>query len=234
MLTARETLEYLLKNKKSLIRLGDGETAIYTGSDIYFQKYDSKLANILKIILKEYKHNEVKYLLAFPNSYLSKSVRELKYLNKLSIWNNARYVFYKYFNKNKIYGEAMVFFWDTPLKNDEISLLWRDCRNIILIHSNKNYFDDFKTKFHDKHLFFIQIPKKDAFSVFNKLITKIIEMNKSSNFIDDTKILVSAGPTAKAIIYKLSNMGFICYDMGHYFDYKFYNKLRAKKGLLTQ
>ena len=49
-------------------------------------------------------------------------------------------------------------------------------------------------------------------------------LQPKSNF----KVLISAGPTAKVLVYRLATEGLICYDMGQYFKWKFYDKSNFK------
>lgn len=48
----RETVDRLVETKQSIARFGDGEIAIIKGKSIPFQKYDRRLAERLKSILK--------------------------------------------------------------------------------------------------------------------------------------------------------------------------------------
>ena len=51
-MTIDESIEYLIKNKCSLSRFGDGEMKLILGNRISFQKYDSKLSKRLKEVLQ--------------------------------------------------------------------------------------------------------------------------------------------------------------------------------------
>lgn len=225
-LNSRETLNFLSSNKKSIIRWGDGESFILLGGDIYFQKYDNKLHSYLIKIVKDYYKSDCPYLLAIPNIYLRKSLKELNAIGKGGVWKNTRYVYKRFFCKSKIYGEALLFRMNYSLSNKEISKLWDEAENIIFIHPDEKVFKDFKTRYSNCNIFFIKIPSKNAFSeyenILNEVKNKIFNNNLNTN---NLRILLSAGPTARTLVYDLSKMGFICYDLGNYFLNKFYNKL---------
>lgn len=53
-LSSKETVDYILKERKSFIRYGDGEFDIMEGKAIRYQKFDKKLAAQLEKIVKEY------------------------------------------------------------------------------------------------------------------------------------------------------------------------------------
>lgn len=58
ILSTEESINYLIDNKCSLARYGDGELNIIMGGNIHFQDYNEELANRLKLILTE-KQNHI-------------------------------------------------------------------------------------------------------------------------------------------------------------------------------
>ncbi|WP_373838613.1 GT-D fold domain-containing glycosyltransferase [Methanospirillum sp.] len=225
---AMQTINHLKNNKQSLIRWGDGETQILIGRSIKFQKRNNELQKYLYLILDEHSKENAPYLLAMPNYFLKKSKKQLVENEKYYIWRDTRYLFSQYSKKNQIYGDAFVFRPLSKLTNKDIEPLWLG-KNVILVCSKKKYFDDFKERYHDQKIFNILIPESNAFEVFEEIVLKIKKiyfrncLNK-----DDTRVLIAAGPAAKAIIYVLSKESIICYDMGHYFEWIFYNRTNFK------
>ncbi len=219
-----ETIEYLLKNKKSLIRWGDGESSCLLLKDIYFQKTSTELSSDLKSILVEYSAENSKYLLAGPNKYLSADILTLLYENKLLTWIKSRYVFMKYIKRSNVLGDAFVFRPLSQLSNEIVEKLWIN-HNIILVHPEVRVFEDFKRKYSSNKVMFIQIKSENAYSEINDISKNIFNSGFSKS---NTRILISGGPAAKVIIKLGSDKGYIAYDMGQYFKWKFYNKFNEK------
>lgn len=58
ILSSEETVDEILKNKKSLIRLGDGEFGIFRGKSIHYQKYSKELMDEFIKIKNEYEEGD--------------------------------------------------------------------------------------------------------------------------------------------------------------------------------
>lgn len=221
-LDCNETLDFLLKNNSSFIRWGDAESQLVFGIDVYYQKVDKDLQDYLYKILKDYKYG-TNYLLALPNMYLEKSFYQLLRIGKFNTWLSTKYLFWKYCDLNKTYGEAFIFRKNEPLSKEQISKLWITVKNIIFIHPEEKVFNDFKLEYPDNNVFYINVKSENAFFNLKQTLNNVLNII-SINKIEATslKILISAGPTADILIYELSAMGYICYDMGHFFKLKFY------------
>lgn len=205
-----------MKNKKSIIRLGDGEFRILLNKKgIEYQEYNDSLRNEISQIIKQYSKDS-KYLLALPSSMFTKSI--LWYLKNDNIYVDCFgfYRFYfRYFMKNNvIYGDAFCF---SKGNENEYKKLWENCDRILFVHNNKKYAIEFESKYAIK-VDFIEIPQKNSYSKIDSIIKEI--KNKLKKMKPNTmyKILISAGPTAKPIIYRLSKENIIAYDMGHCWD----------------
>ena len=191
-LNPSETIEYILKNGKSLIRWGDGETCILRDMDIYFQKSSPALKSHLYKILESYRQNETAFLLALPTGFLQMSDQQLHQLKLYNIWEHTRKLFSIYCSRGKTYGDAFVFRPDPAVKtasNKEIARLWKDTEHIIFIHSNKQYYKDFQRCL-KKPIYFIQIPENDAFDQYTSIYQEVLELIRKQNLRKDrVKIL---------------------------------------------
>lgn len=227
-LNSVETINDLLENNKSLIRWGDGETALYLGKDIEFQKSNKELSQELQKILDSYCKKEVNFLLAAPNFYLKTSFFNLYKLRKHRTWFLTRYVFGKKFLKLPLLGDAFIFRPLSTANNNDIERLWLN-NNVVLVNSDKKILEDFKIRYPSIKVSFIKIENVNAFSNLSFILEEIQKAYNINNFNkEDTKILISAGPTAKIILSKLCVLGYIGYDMGHYFTWKFYGVSNSK------
>ncbi|AIU69548.1 hypothetical protein TEU_03875 [Thermococcus eurythermalis] len=221
-----ETISTVVKNRKSIIRFGDGEISLLLGFDIRFQEYTPELAYYLKRILKEY-NDKSPYVLGIPWRYLVMDSETLKKWKKTHFWIPFKIVFSRYFDPNTIYGDAFVFRHLARIGVnifEKILLRIRPCPDEITIVANeytrhtvtylwKTTSDKYNlTK--DITLNYINIPKRNAFLELHNIIDRIHEIHTHCK----NPILISAGPTGKVLSYILSDRGYWVLDIGHYFD----------------
>ncbi|WP_161936170.1 GT-D fold domain-containing glycosyltransferase [Thermodesulfovibrio aggregans] len=224
-LNSEESINLLLQNRKSLIRFGNGESEIMAGFDMGTQRYHPELRNSLIKILNEYSESS-KYYLALTNWNLKVDVKTLKKRKNYKIWRYMRY-FLWYFD---IHGKSKLPFLETDmfrvgeagLPNELIEKLWLPYEYIIVIHNSEKYFNWFKSKYPSKTMFFIKIPDRDFFFVLEQKQREILDIFAKYDIPkNNSVILVSAGPGAKVLCYNLSQMDFLCYDMGNYFHMRY-------------
>jgi len=215
-------IEELRQTEKSLIRWGDGESISLFGGNIYFQTADQQLQLYLYNILKNYTDNS-SYLVGMPIFFLNSSNNQLKFIKKEKIWRMTKFVYLFFCNKNACYCNSFAFRPDkvNTLKGgvDDPESLWYSFDNLILLHNNKKIYTWVCKKYKDKKIFWVPVPPKDAFEQFDRILNSIYEIAKE-NYLNkkNSRVLLSVGLTAKALIYELKE-DFICYDLGHYFDY---------------
>lgn len=227
-LNSQESIELLLRDRKSLIRFGNGESEIMAGFDMGTQRYHKDLRNSLIKILKEYSQDS-RYFVALPNWNLTVDVKTLKERKNYSIWRYMRYFLWRFniHKKSKMpYLEANMFrIEEKELSDDRIEKLWMPYKNLLLVHNSEEYFNWFSNKYPSKNMFFIKIPDRDFFFVLKEKQREILEvLNNISK--EDSVILVSAGPGGKVLCYNLSQMGFLCYDMGNYFHMRYHLEMQ--------
>jgi len=224
-LTAEESLQMLLRTKKSYIRLGNGESEILVGLDMATQVCDKGMKNALLEIIKNY-NDDCHYLLGLTNWRLTKSVKELRSTPKQSafkIWRFMRFVFWKYgmYRITMPFLEADMFrVGRVGLKREQIYDLWKDISHIIVVHNNESCFRRFQKEQKNKNVFFIKIPDKNFFSTLPETQRKIIQLIKDNGIEKEgLVILVAAGPGAKVLCYNLcqKDADYLCYDMGNFF-----------------
>ena len=187
------TINDIIKGK-SFIRLGDGEFELIKEKNIYFQKYEKLLKEILIKILKNKNNN---YILGiyFKNNY-----------NKR--WNGYNDIIINHIKKNIIYcHDPLIFRYSKS--NPELFLnffKYLKNKNSIIVHNNKNGFD-FIYKL-CKNINFIKCKNKNCFDEYNNILNQISKNN------NDNIILLSCGPTAKLLAYKLIELSYQVIDIG--------------------
>ena len=212
ILNSVDTVKFVKKNKKSIIRYGDGEFRIMlTSKNIDYQKASAKLSNDLIKIVDSY-NNDSNYLLCLP-PFLKENIiwyflKQSKYTLCFSIWR----LFFKKKMKKMIYGDAFLF------KNGNLNVyesLWKDSKNIILVHNNVKWANALKSRY-KCNVEFIEVPSENSYDKIDSIYDKIIQKLNSSKM--EYTILISAGPMAKVLVYRLAKVGIVSYDTGHCFD----------------
>lgn len=221
-------IKLLLSTNKSLIRWGDGETFLAYGQDIAFQKFDQSLGDYFHQILDEYDISS-SYFLAIPLTPILMSPFKLFMSGYFVFWHKTRVLFKK--KRFPLGTHLMDAFLFRPLSassSDSIEKLWIN-KKVILVTSSQEYVDVFKEKNSRLLLGSVIISSENAYSEL-AFIKKSITSYCIDIDLNQIRILISAGPTAKVLVYQLSIEGYICYDVGHYLKWKM-NQL-VPKGVL--
>lgn len=228
IMSDEDTIKYILENKVSISRFGDGEIEIMAGLNLKFQKNDKQLADKLKNI-----KSTDKCLVCIPNifnkKYFSKrNIKKDEYIFWVKNLIKHEYRYRKLFGKMGLLGDAFIsrFYMRYNDKSKEkskkyIALLkqiW-DKREIVFIEGENsrlgygnNLFDN------STSIKRILCPSKDAFFVYDKIIDSVNKHCKKSDLI-----IIALGPTATALAYDLSEMGYQALDLGHIdIEYEWY------------
>jgi len=204
-----EMINYVIKNKLSIIRYGDGEFRIMNHRKwIHYQCFNQKLCKEMNELFYNYSCKS-KYLLSVPY-FFNEDIKWYKNMpySFTACFAECRLFFRKKHIKNMVYGGAFLFRkWNMNIYEK----LWENEKELILIHNDIKRAQALECKYKIK-VKFIEIPKKNAYNEIDNIEKKIEELNK-----DNSKILISAGPMAKALIYRLSEK-YTIYDTGHCFD----------------
>lgn len=129
--TAKETIQELISSNKSFARFGDGEIAIMNGFDLYYQKYDKKLAIKMQEILANKQDNLCVAIcnVFAPTQNIIERLRDTNHIEKHHfIYNvpNIRRMYDRYINYSMQY-------YTTAILDFEI---WREFfkgKNLVLI-----------------------------------------------------------------------------------------------------
>lgn len=235
VLSDEETINFILENKVSVARYGDGELRLMRGIDLEFQKYDKELCKKLKSV-KTTKKCLVCIPCIFDKKLFNNSILvddEYNYWNKFKSRRGGLWNFY--FRKNKILGDAFISRFYIRKRNKEsipqyvISLkkIW-DNRNIVFVEGEKSRLGVGNDLFDNaKSVRRILCPAVDAYGHYEKIKDSII---KHAN--KDDLIILALGPTATVLAYELSE-NLQCLDLGHIdIEYEWYKMSAEKKELV--
>lgn len=210
-----ETIEFIIDNKCSVSRFGDGELKLMTGKSILFQNENGHLANRLKEVIS---NNEIKHIVCLPDIF-----------NKLDIYSDeprnywrlhiakTRLTWYKVLNRDKQYYNAFIsrcyYMYKDKSKSEEwfkkIKLLWND-RDIVIVEGEKSRLGIGNDLFENANsIERILCPAKNAFSKYNEILEQVNKVDKNK------LILLAIGPTATVLSYDLCKAGYQAIDIGH-------------------
>ena len=190
-------IERIKKNRLSLIRFGDGEYRImYSKKGICYQEYSESLRNDLLTIFKNY-NCDSKYIICIPPFFLKSIYWFMKNDSKYTMcFAKPRFVFRIRQNKKLQYGDYSIF---GKGKERTYKKIWEDVNNIIIIHNNNKIVETFN-KTYNKNAIFIKSPEKNSYNKIDEIIKQILNIKNYKDFL----ILISSGPMAKVLSYKLT------------------------------
>lgn len=227
-MTVDDTLDYIINNKCSVSRFGDGEFKLACGESIRFQKYDKDLADKLSCILKSKENNLlvcISDIFKHPKWMIKSSY---KYTYNIVAVNRKKWI--KKLDLNKLYGNAFIsrLYFDWKDKNscqnrfEKIKKIW-DKKNIVIIEgfqSRLGYHNDLFSNV--SSIGRILCPTKNAFASYEKILNETKKISK------DILILIALGPSASVLAYDLSKLGYWVIDIGHIdIEYEWF-KMKAK------
>lgn len=214
----RETLETIIKDRKSIARFGDGEFSLVFGENLSFQKYSPKMAEKYKEMLLANPAATELCAIAIPYVYCSFKGYTI---NSIEYWG-------RYFEKNrrKVYGllnptykyfDAQVtrIYINRHNKKESVEYfelwkeLWRD-KEVLLVEGEQSRFGVGNDLFAGvKSLERILCPASDAFDFYDEILETIIKNGK------DKLVLLVLGPTATILAYDLAQLGYWAVDTGN-------------------
>lgn len=220
-LTDSAAIQYLIENEGSLIRWGDGESAYLVGRGIYHQTWNFRSWLRVLQILDE----RSSILLAVPYEAVCCEGRIRDVPLK---WRLTSYICARYLLPRSRIADAMIFRPEGGLPNQEIERLWIDSEVVVFVHSNYKYYVDFRDRYRHISVEYVHVRAANACDDVCSTVAQVLAILAKQRPCK-ARILVSAGIAAKIIVYELALSGAVAFDMGHYFDYKFYNLTQSWK-----
>ena len=241
ILSLEDTLS-LIKKRKSLVRLGDGEMLMIKGGKIWFQDENVALSEFLKNLLAG-KNLPSNLIVAIPSMVCTMkdySIRTRLFWYRELIGTHETWL--SNVNEGMVYGNAFVSRPYSDLRNKkmyaEIFKIWRDQifadQDIIMVEGSTSMTGVGNTLFRQtRSVKRIICPPKNAFNSYRKILKTVLGVAKKDNLV-----LCSLGATAKPLVVELAQKGYWAIDIGHLGqEYAFYYdkipKLKAKEGYNT-
>lgn len=210
-----ESIDYLINNKVSLTRFGDGEFKIIHSKKIGFQEDNKELANKLKEVLNS---KEQDIMICLPGTFIQTD--DMIEKSKM-YWDNylkqKRLTWYRDLNSKKIYFNTQMtrLYIDYKDKSkseerfEKLKSVWKD-RDIVIVEGEFSKLGVGNDLFKNTNsISRIICPSKNAFNKYNEILETVKRVDK------DKLILIALGPTATVLAYDLHLLGYQALDIGH-------------------
>ena len=210
-----ETLDYIIENKSSLVRFGDGEINMLAGHSIPYQDYDEELVSIMRDIIGQESREEL--VVCLPDAFTDR----FRFTSwAIPFWKDHmdHYMdFYRELCSDSWYGSTFVSrpYIDFEDKSqakaqfEKLKSIWKN-RDLLIVEGatsrsgvGNDLFDEANS------IKRIICPSHSAFSRVHE-IEQEIEKHAAGRLI-----LCMLGPTAKVLAYHLSQKGHQVLDIGH-------------------
>lgn len=218
IISAEETIDILIKEKKSLVRYGDGEFEVMRNHSRHkFQNANAELADRLKEILG---NDNADILVAIADNYGDLSSYTDYAANGIRYYlsPNVRKDHMALLDMNRVYYDAYlsrpyIMYRDKTQdrmkeKFDKIKSIWRDQR-VLMIEGTHTRFGVGNDLFDEtREVVRILAPDKNAYDRYDD----ILEMAK--RYAQDRLTLITLGPTATVLAHDLACLGYWAIDIG--------------------
>lgn len=202
-----------LKSGKTLIRWGDGETALARNKDIWFQSSNTFISKQLNEFWLDGKED---IIFSLPRSPIEGTI--FKYLSQrgdfFKEFSSRVYFSKKYVEiKHRIFADTYTWYDNYEILKPVLIELSNN-KKTLLVASDVDIFNNLKTYVFEVD--FMQIPKKEIFNEKDYLVAKIENWINANQGAYRPMILLAAGPIGKLIAYEMYKYAqFI--DIGHGF-----------------
>lgn len=218
ILNTDETLDLIEKSNKSFVRTGDGEIKAMMGENHAFQKYEKEVTDRLINLLEQPRENVLvgvnrNYFIPLnqmdDNWYYSRNAYDfrkyyLKHCNKKNQYIDATCISGRQYSddmkKRQHYDR-----WKKLFKGKDLVII---CGEGILDAFEYDVFELANSKD------YVYGPKTNAWDKHDEIINKITD-----NVSKDKILVFILGQAGKAMIPELTDMGYICWDVGHLAKY---------------
>ena len=210
-----ETLDYIIDNKSSLVRFGDGEMDLMLGKSIPYQVYDENLASQLKEIISL--QSDEKLVIGLPNVFADRSnftpaaeafwkghlEHHLKDYVELARadWYGTTFVsrpYIDYVDKSQSFSQF-----------EKLKQIWKN-EDILIVEGvtsrsgvGNDLFDGANS------IKRIICPSHNAYARIEEIQEAVLQ------YAENRLILCMLGPTAKILSYNLFKKGYRVLDIGH-------------------
>lgn len=216
IMSMNDTIHYIIKHKVSVSRFGDGEFSLVAGKGISFQSVNGFLVDKLRKILVADTPNHIACL---PITMVStKSVNEKASQYWKTYFEENYSTIVKYVRLDKVYYDALItrLYIDNIDKNEAaehfelLKEIWLN-KDICIIEGEKSRLGVGNDLFNGaQSITRIICPSINAFNAYNDILSFV-----NDDVTKDKLLLIALGPTATALAWDLSKMGYWALDIGH-------------------
>lgn len=219
IMTADETLDYILRNKCSVSRYGDGELQIAAyGCALKFQRADKHLQSKLRDVMKSANPH---LLLCLPNRLNMVTRKEREQLTPY--WQECLthhlHPWTKRLPRTRCYGDTNISRLTEQAEPTEkmkqaqrVKSLWEN-RNVIMVEGEKTRFGVGNDLFDSvSSVQRILGPAESAFDYYPQLLAACCD---AACNVELPLVLLALGPTATALASDLADRGIQAIDIGH-------------------
>lgn len=218
ILDAAQSFALIKKENKSFIRTGDGEVKLMLGMDQPFQKYEKEVADRLIQLLEEPRDDI--YVGINRHYFIPLIPQGNPYYYRRNAYD-FRNFYMRHCALQAIYIDATFTSYNCDADQKEIEYhynCWREMfenRDIVVVCGqgilDKLEYDVFELAGTKKYIYG---PSKHAWDQHDELIKRIrTEISK------DQLLVFILGMAGKAMIPELTDMGYVCWDVGHLAKY---------------
>lgn len=218
MMSRFETLDYILENKCSIVRFGDGEIMLAAGDNLDFQRNSDELKRRMRESMTQ--TSDPSTLVCFPD-FLVNSLQKEKIFDN-TFWRYRHFYEYrklweKLIDRSYFYGSASfsrpyrVFKDSSQIGNyfEKMKTLWAG-RDVILAEGEKarlgvgnDLFDSAKSVKR------ILCPQEQCYEKYDDILHEI------KKYSTDCLVLLSIGPSASIMPRDLTPLGYQALDIGN-------------------
>lgn len=217
IMSIEETIEYIVENRCSVSRYGDGEFNMLSNNSIGFQSASPELVDKLRKTVKV--DHLTNCLICLPGIFNYENEYEKttqKFWNKILV--HKRKEWYGYCNLDYKYGNADITRCYIELKDrtkssqyfEMLKLIWNE-RKVIIVEGEKSRLgigNDLFSNTDSIHR--ILCPAIGAYSSYDKIVEYI-----KSHIERDNLLLLALGPTASVMAVELAQEGYQAIDIGN-------------------
>lgn len=226
VLSLERTMQYIVKNKASICRFGDGEFNIALGTEIGFQHLTDDISIRMREVLDSEDDN---VLIAIPDIF-----NDLKQFSAFSSswWSEYRltelYKLKLLLKSDRLYFNSFITRFTSDYMEDQADKLlpyyrciWnnRDVYIVEGVQTRIGVGNDLMDN--ASNVYRILAPVKNAYDVYDKIVSSV-----RTHAPEGSLIIIALGPTATILAYDLAKMGYQALDLGH-FDIQYEYHIRG-------
>jgi len=205
------TVANLVRQGKSLIRLGDGEIYLLNHGDIPFEKSTPRLREQYRKAITSYT-TDSSYILALNRVPLRTPNRTLREKDLLTCWLPSKVYYELYFNHGAPYTDAAMFYFKETIP--EYFEGYLRTKQIVFV-SNATICATFKEnkKIPFELVSVVVTPETNAFAEYDRIKAEVMtHVEKMGR--DKVVVLAAFGPASKVLAYEFSQIGIQVLDVG--------------------